>query len=104
MDEAIADYGHAISVKPDYVKAYQSRGNAHFATGNYEEAAADYKKAYKLNRSSLDALFNLALTCEYLEKTENALLYWKLFLSETKKLPEYSAKADTARSHIKSLS
>ncbi|MBF0518606.1 MAG: tetratricopeptide repeat protein [Nitrospirae bacterium] len=104
LDEAIEDYGQAIRVKPDYVKAYQSRGNAHFATGNYEEAAADYKKAYKLNRTSLDALFNLALTCEYLGKTENALLYWKLFLSETKNSPQHSAKADTARAHIKSLS
>ncbi|MEO5355915.1 MAG: tetratricopeptide repeat protein [Nitrospirae bacterium YQR-1] len=104
LDEAVADYGEAIRVKPNYVKAYQSRGNAHFAMGNFEAAAADYKKAYKLNRNTLDALFNLALSSEHLGKNEEAILYWKLFISEAKNSPEQSAKVETARAHLQSLS
>ncbi len=47
-DRAIADYGKAIQLKPDYAESYAGRGNAYYRDGNYERAIADYGKAIKL--------------------------------------------------------
>jgi tetratricopeptide (TPR) repeat protein len=43
LDEAIGDFDMAISYDPDYLSAYNRRGEAHKAKGNYDQAIEDYK-------------------------------------------------------------
>jgi lipoprotein NlpI len=49
LDEAIADYSHAIQLDPKYVTAYNNRGLAYQAEGNVENAFADYARSMALD-------------------------------------------------------
>jgi tetratricopeptide (TPR) repeat protein len=48
LPNAIEDFSRAISVKPEHVEAYGSRGNAHLKMKAYEAALADYNSALGL--------------------------------------------------------
>jgi tetratricopeptide (TPR) repeat protein len=47
VDGAIEDYNQAIRFKPDYASAYNKRGVALNAKGDYDAAIRDYEKAIK---------------------------------------------------------
>ena len=46
---AIADYGQAVKINPDYVNAYLNRGISYYLLRNYQLAIADYNQAIKLD-------------------------------------------------------
>ncbi|MBI2487537.1 MAG: tetratricopeptide repeat protein, partial [Deltaproteobacteria bacterium] len=46
--QAIADFNHAIKLKPDYVDAYIVRGITYSHIGEYDLAIADFNHAIKL--------------------------------------------------------
>ena len=48
-EAALDAYNEAIRLKPDYVVAYNNRGNAKDILGQYEAALADYNEAIRLN-------------------------------------------------------
>jgi tetratricopeptide (TPR) repeat protein len=48
-DRAVADYGEALKLDPNFVAAYVNRANAYVRTENYARALADYDEAAKLN-------------------------------------------------------
>lgn len=48
LPNAIEDFSRAISVKPEHVEAYGSRGNAHLKMKAYEAALADFSSALGL--------------------------------------------------------
>ena len=47
-DRAIADYGEAIKLKPDYEEAYFWRGTIYSLEATYDRAIADYDRAIRL--------------------------------------------------------
>lgn len=49
LDSAIADYGHALELNPNFVFAYTGRGNAYEAKGDLARAIADYSHAIELD-------------------------------------------------------
>ena len=55
---AIADYTKAISLNPDYAKAYNNRGISKDDLKDYYGAIADYTKAISLNPDYADAYNN----------------------------------------------
>jgi hypothetical protein len=55
-DQAIADYGLAIRVKPDFAEAYHNRGVAHEALGDFVQAKTDFEAAKRLGFSQAGAL------------------------------------------------
>jgi tetratricopeptide (TPR) repeat protein len=50
-DGAIADYTHAIELKPDYARAYYNRAVLKKEKGDATGAAADFKRAHQLDPS-----------------------------------------------------
>ena len=44
-----ADYDEAIQLWPDYAEAFNNRGNAYSAKGDYDRAIRDYDQAIRLN-------------------------------------------------------
>ncbi len=56
---AIADYTEAVSKKPDYVKAFENRGQAYYATKKFEEASKDFREVEKLTEKPSPELFRL---------------------------------------------
>jgi lipoprotein NlpI len=49
LEEAIADYDHAIQLDPKYVIAHNNRGLAYKAKGNIENAFADYARSMEID-------------------------------------------------------
>ncbi len=47
--EAIEDYTKAIEYDPEYLDAYEERGNAKESLGKYQEAILDYNRAIQIN-------------------------------------------------------
>ena len=48
LDEAIAAYQQAITLKPDYVQAYHQMGLAYAGGNRYPEAVKAFKEAHRL--------------------------------------------------------
>ena len=53
--EAVADYGRAIEIQPDYANAYYNRGGLRHETGDYDAALADFDTAIGLAPNDADA-------------------------------------------------
>lgn len=47
-DKAIADYGQAIKLKPNYAEAYFNRGTLYFLAAQQDQAIADFDRAIRL--------------------------------------------------------
>ncbi|MGE5279744.1 MAG: tetratricopeptide repeat protein [Deltaproteobacteria bacterium] len=60
LDLAIADYGKAIELDPDYAQAYNTRGTAYGDKGALDLALADFNKALSLNPRDHEAYVNRA--------------------------------------------
>ncbi|MER3589763.1 MAG: hypothetical protein C4322_19420, partial [Mastigocladus sp. ERB_26_1] len=57
-ERAIADYTQAITINPNYIKAYNKSGLARYQLGDYEGAIADYTETLKININDADAYYN----------------------------------------------
>ena len=64
MDDAVAQYQHALSLKPDFAEAHNNLGNALKEQGKLDDAVAQYQRALTLRpdfaeaHNSLGVLFN----------------------------------------------
>jgi glycosyltransferase involved in cell wall biosynthesis len=67
-EESVAYLKKVIALKPDFSKAYQSMGNAHYNLRKYGEALSYYRKAFELKPESRDARDTMLMyaTCEML--------------------------------------
>ena len=70
---AIADLNQAVALAPDFAPAYQNRGNAWYARGNYGQAMADYDTAIKLDPNSPSPYVNRATVRRDLGYIDGAL-------------------------------
>ena len=61
------------TLAPDFVPAYQNRGNAWYARGNFGQAIADYDTAIRLDPNSPSAYVNRAAVRRDLGYVEGAL-------------------------------
>ncbi|HWE71627.1 MAG TPA: tetratricopeptide repeat protein [Stellaceae bacterium] len=62
LEAALADYGKAISIRPDHAEAYNNRGNALQELQRLDAAAADYTRAIAIRPDYADAYWNKAFT------------------------------------------
>jgi tetratricopeptide (TPR) repeat protein len=91
-DKAIADFTKAISLKNDYVFAYNNRGNVKYKQKKYDEAIADYDQAIKLDPSYGYAYLNRGISKEMLRDELGACTDWK---------KAYSLGIEVAQNYIK---
>ncbi len=70
--QSIEDYDKAIELNPEYVDAYNNRGNAYDDLGEYQQAIEDYDKAIELNPEDPDAYINRGLSYNSLGKYQQA--------------------------------
>jgi tetratricopeptide (TPR) repeat protein len=61
-DLALADYGEAIRLVPDYTDAYFNRAGLYYAAERYPEAISDMNQVIRLDPGDTDAYYNRGLT------------------------------------------
>jgi tetratricopeptide (TPR) repeat protein len=61
FDQAIADFTQALRLDPDNANAYNERGSAYAAKGDYDQALADYNQAIRLDPNDTHAYNNRGL-------------------------------------------
>ena len=72
-EESISAYDRAISLKSDFVEAYNNRGIAKADLERYEEAIADFDEAIRLKPDYVEAYYNRGIAKVKLERYEEAI-------------------------------
>ena len=72
-DEAIKAYSEAIKLEPENSDYVYRRGWICYKSGDYENAAADFRQTYDLNADAYDGLLNEARALIELEKYQDAI-------------------------------
>ena len=90
LDNAIADYGAAISVRPGFAEAFNNRGATWEVLDDFEEALSDYRAAISCEADFIDARYNAARLCWQLGFADESAIHlaWALELD-----PSLSADA-----------
>jgi tetratricopeptide (TPR) repeat protein len=73
LDEALASYDHALTLRPDYVEALSNRGVTLHALRRFEEALASYDRVLTLRPDYAETLMNCGVTLHELKRFEEAL-------------------------------
>lgn len=79
-EEALASYGRALALRPDYPQALYNRGNALRALKRHEDAVADYDRALALRPDYPQALSNRGNALRDLKRHEEALASYERLL------------------------
>jgi tetratricopeptide (TPR) repeat protein len=78
--QAIADFGRAIELRPDFAEAYSSRGFLHAEQGEYDLAIADYNKAIELRPDFAEVYLSRGRVHKMRGEKEEAIRDFELFL------------------------
>ena len=74
---AIQDYDQAIKLNPSFVQAYNNRGRAYLAKGDYDRGIRDFGRAIGLDPSSAMAHRNMSLALIRQGKPREAVRYYR---------------------------
>ncbi|HZD91105.1 MAG TPA: tetratricopeptide repeat protein, partial [Pseudolabrys sp.] len=88
---AIGDFNRAIALAPEFVAAYQNRGNAWYVRGNYGEAH-DYDTAIKLDPKAASAYVNRATVRRDLGVIDGALADYQKAIELGAGAPAYASR------------
>ena len=72
IEESISVYDRTISLKPNFVEAYNNRGNEKQKQGQYEDALADYDEAVRLRPDYAEAYHNRGVVKGALDRIDEA--------------------------------
>ncbi len=85
---AIADFTTAISLNPNYLSAYNNRGNAYASIGEHDRAIADFTRVISIDSSYADTYYNRALVYFFKKNYELALKDLKKYRTLGHQVPE----------------
>jgi len=72
LDLAMADLDRVVAIAPDYVFAYDNRGEVWRLRGNSAKAIAEYNKAIKIDPKFLSAYYDRGQTYEAMKDLDKA--------------------------------
>ncbi len=75
LDEAIANFRHAISIEPNFAEAHYNLGFALTEQGNVEQAIVSYHQAIAIKPDYLDAYLNLGAILITAQQPDQAITY-----------------------------
>jgi protein O-GlcNAc transferase len=76
FDEAVASYGRAITLKPDYAEAFVGRANALHELKKFEDALDSCEKALALKPDHAEACYNFGNSLAALKRFDEALIQY----------------------------
>jgi tetratricopeptide (TPR) repeat protein len=72
FDDAVTEYRHVISLKPDFFEARFDLANVLDQQGKHDEAIAEYNEAVKIQPQNADAQYNLGALLMQQKQYDNA--------------------------------
>lgn len=98
LNEAVSDCTSALELDPSYLKALLRRAKCHLDLSNYDEAVADYEKAYKMDKSreTKDLLYHAKKELKKSKRKD----YYKILGVEKNATPEDITKAYRKRALV----
>ena len=96
LDAALRCLEKAACLAPQNGIYLNNLGNALAGLGKPEEAVQAYETALRFEPRYADAHWNLAETCEQLEKVDQAKRHWRAYLEED----PHSRSAEAVRRHL----
>ncbi|TFH43856.1 MAG: hypothetical protein E4G96_00015 [Chrysiogenales bacterium] len=82
LDDAIKHLRKSVTLDRKLTKGYYYLGTAYFMAQKYPLAIHAYKSAYHNDETYIEALYNLGVVYEIMEKSYESKLYFSRFLSE----------------------
>jgi tetratricopeptide (TPR) repeat protein len=76
IDDAVAHYERAITLKPDYAETHNNLGAALAARGGVDDAVAHYERAIAIKPDYAEAHNNLGNVFKYQGKFDNAMAHY----------------------------
>ena len=95
LEEALASYDRALTVRPDYAEALYNRGNTLHELKRFEEALASYDRALTVRPDYAEALYNRGLILHELKRFEEALASYDRALTCGRTMPRRSTTVAT---------
>ena len=86
FDEAIAHYGKALELNPDYAEAYHNLGFVLARRGQVDQAIACYRKVLAIDPDHVEAHYNLGLALAGRGQVDEAIAHYRRALEIN---PEY---------------
>lgn len=93
LELARVEWEKTVKIEPRHSEALNQLGNLFFFRNAFQEAERYYALAVQTKPSNAEAHYNLALTSERLNKTDQAVLHYRLFLENVPPGSEYSELA-----------
>ncbi len=88
LDEAIRSLKTAVSLDRKLVRGHFYLGLAYFMARRYMEAAFSFKSAYAYDDTYIEALYNLGVVYEIIERDYDSKIYYGRYLDEKYKVEE----------------
>lgn len=82
LDDAVKHLKEAVELDRRLVRAHFYLGVAYFMSKKYLRAAGAFKSAYDYDDSYIEALYNLGVVYEIMEKTYEAKMYYDKYVAE----------------------
>jgi len=92
-DGAITDANNALSIDPNFARAYNGRGSAYRDQGNYDQALLDFSAALQLDAKYAYAYYNRGTIYALKNDYSRAILDKEAFLQLSPNDPTYSPRA-----------
>jgi tetratricopeptide (TPR) repeat protein len=73
LEDAVAHFESALSLKPDFAEAHNNLGTAFLDLGRFDDARSEYAQALRLNPHDAEIHYNLGLVLQKLGRPEDAV-------------------------------
>lgn len=81
--KAIQAYYDSIRVFPNFTKTYSNVGNIFYKLEKYDYAKLYWLEAFKMDKTNIHLILNLALCCEKLDDCVNAFAFYTKFVNRS---------------------
>ena len=92
--KALDYFDRVIKKEPGFIKPHLYKASAYYELKQYENSKQEYKKVLEIDSTyNNDIYYSLGLVSDKLKRYDEALNYYKIFLSNTKKKSKLESKA-----------
>ncbi len=101
--QAIKQFQSAIKLDPNYASAYKNMGIAYYYMNKFKDSVAAEQRSIALSPNNPDAYFFIAQSYDKGRNSQQAISYYRQFLSHSLGQDQYSHFVNTAKQRIAAL-